>query len=160
MNFLGIGKYKPRLDDEARQQSLTVRKQNAELKQIEFETKKLDLERMRLEKQYDIERLKFELYGDDEEEDGLESELMKILQPMLMQKFGIGAVPVQNTPETPKTEEKDLSDHEIMQLLDKLPKPAKKAVRTLSEEDAVRLGKDKFPMLSEKTLKRAWYLLQ
>jgi len=160
MSFLGIGKKKGHIiDDNGRALSLQARRDAAELKRMDFEIKKMDLEIEKLRRQAEIEDMRAELYGEDDEEDELESKLMQILEPLITQKMNLGSMPVP-TPTADTPEEKTLSDEEIEVLLEKLPKQARKAIKGMSEEQAVALGKDKFPMLSEKTLRRAWYILQ
>jgi hypothetical protein len=160
MSFLGIGRKKGHVaDDNARAMSLQARRDNAELKRMEFEIKKMDLEVEKLRREAEIQDMRAELYGDEDEEDDLESKLMAIITPMLMQRMNLSELPIP-TPETPKEEPKTLSDEEISDLLEKIPKQARNAIKGMPEEEAVKLGKDKFPMLSESTLRRAWHILQ
>lgn len=160
MSFLGIGRKKGHVaDDNARELSLAARRNNAELKRMEFEIKKLDLEIEKLRREADIQDMRAELYGDEDEEEDLESKLLSLLTPMLMQKFNMTGMPIP-TPETPKEDTKTLSDEEIEELLEKIPKQARNALKNMSEEEAVKLGKERLPMLSEDTLRRAYAMLK
>jgi len=56
------------LTDEDRESSAITRRQNRELKDREHEIRLLEIERRKLEAEAEINELKIELYGEDEEE--------------------------------------------------------------------------------------------
>jgi hypothetical protein len=153
MSFLGIGRKKGHVaDDNARAMSLAVRRENAELKHMEWEIKKMDLELEKLRREADIQDLREDLGFDEEDDNSPENMFSQLIEKAFMAKFmSQGTPPV----EAPKT----LSDEEIKGLVDKIPKNTQKMIRSMSKEQAVKLAREQYPTLTEDTMNRAYDLI-
>ena len=130
------------LDDEAREASITTRRLNAELKQINHQIKMTQKQReLELEK-VKLNQLQEKLYGESDE-DQIESMVMNMLMSSLMQKnpnitsaFGASSPATSSTPEQ-KLEAPvgiSLSEEMIKSYVGKIPNKLLKKLKKLPDE--------------------------
>lgn len=128
------------LSNADREAALQVREANLNLRRQQAEIESLKLERQRIMQEAELERLKDELYGDEEDEQedsGLEQMLVPILMAVLNKHpadipmaQGIPAQAVQNV---------NLTDEEIRSVIKQFPKAQVKMAKALSD-DVLRKG--------------------
>lgn len=146
------------LSDDDREASKEVRKLKAEQRKL---TEELKLEKLRAQvdkERWEIEQLKAELYGDDEEEEPNTTEQMLI--PLLMGAFRqpqqqtSDGLPVQSVSKV------TYSDQEIGQLIQQIPAKYRKQACKLPESTLKKLIIGYQPNIADETADRAVKLLK
>lgn len=145
------------LSDDDREASKEVRKLKAEQRKL---TEELKLEKLKAQvnkERWEIEQLKAELYGYDEEEEPNTTE--QLLIPLLMGAFrppqqASEGLPVQSVSKV------TYSDQEIEQLIQQIPAKYRKQACKLPESTLKKLIIGYQPNISEETADRAVKLLK
>lgn len=153
-NFFS-NKNKHKFSDEEREMSATTRGYTKELKRMEFEIKKQELDIVKLQKEAQILELKAEIYGDDEDEDGFSPEEMLI--NILTKGQGLQALFNQNTTSftPPTTETKgNLTDEQIDDILSNVNPVVLLQVKKLSNEQISDYIKKNYPSYDDETISR------
>lgn len=144
------------VSEEARQRSLEIRQMNAEMRRMEHEKKVLELQLDLEERRADLEDLQNDLYEDDEKEDeSIEGLLLKTLLPVLQQKIN----PVVTNTNTSNSNNINMTDEEIITILDKIPKTVKKHLMSLEMALFEKIVLSHYPNLSRTSIVRAHELL-
>jgi hypothetical protein len=142
--------------DEDRQASAELRRYKSDLKKQELEIEKLKIDRKKLEMQAEIEDLKEELFGEDEEDISEARTPEDLLMPILMKVLSGGNQQenVQNEP--PQQQEINLSDEEIKEFLESQPKSYIKQAKKIPDSMLKKLIEQQVPVkLNEDTINRA-----
>jgi len=147
--------------DEDRQNSAELRKLKKEQTMAELneqhEIRMKELELRKLEQEAKIEELRFELYGDEEEEEEdnvIESSFMKIIEGMSgnflngQNKIPTASPPVQ---QAEISQEIVLSQEQIESIYQQY-KPYMKKVKKMSDEEIKGYLKTNYPQISEKSV--------
>lgn len=139
--------------EEERELSLERRRLNAELKRLE-QKKRIE------ETKFELEQLKNELYGEEDTEidndNGLETQLLSLLAPLLMKKQTEQPTEQQQ----PVNMKIDLTTEQIKEVLNSIPKAVLKKIKKLDDETIKKLALSQNPYLSEKTLNEAVILVK
>lgn len=140
------------LTDEDRESSATTRKQNRELKDKEHEIRLLEVERRKLEAEADIQELKLELYGEDEE-NSFNAEEMII--NILTKGQGLQSLINPTTPHTPPQPlKRDLTEEQIRNMLKDVNPAILSQAKKLESEKIADFIRQKDETISEDSIKK------
>ena len=150
------------LTDEDREASLATRKAKAELKKIELDIAKTQLESKKMEARADLEALRDTLYPPTEttEESRWEQIIMGLLSGMNKSQpvAGSNTSTMQSEVIPPHSQEPatmSIDDEELRNILDTIPKKYIKMGKKMSDEQLTTYIKNHLPLADDDTVSRA-----
>ncbi len=139
------------LTEEDRESSAITRRQNREVKDKEHEIRLLEIERRKLEAEAQIQDLKYELYGDEEEE-GFNPEEMII--NILTKGQGLQSLLSQTPSTTPQPLKRELSEEQIRTMLKEVNPVILSQARKLDKEKIAEFIRQKDSTISEESIQK------
>lgn len=141
--------------DENRERSAIVRRENAikarHLQMMEDRLNHLQEIQKMQQTQEKINALESSIYGEDEEDDGLDSLFGQFLNTVMQGKQQTIA-----TNETQVVQQmQQISDEQLEQLLEGIPQSQKAMLSKASDDELKALARIKFPQFDENTVERA-----
>lgn len=163
MRFFGWFRHKSReFTDEDREEAKLVRAERAKLRKQELQIASARQELQLAQIQSRIDEITG--YDGEEEDDSLESTMIKTFAPILMNKFAPQLTQAQNSQTHPLTssdmanqvsEGVSFSDEQIRTVIDGMSPIQKMGAKMAGEEKIRTTLKEKFPAMSEQSVERA-----